>query len=225
MAKALSDEALDELVRAKLRPWLDWPLAGWDLDSTVCDTLHRAPMVERIRSGKEAVSWDDYSMLCGDDLPIEGSVALMREWSGPGALVHVAVSGRSVCAEDKTWSWIKQHKVPLKAVILRPDGDHTPNGAWKSRVILSIQRLGGDVRIFFEDWDKAAEVIRKETGVPVMGVNPFYPPRDDPRNENPVLCPGCLSRTWSRARSTRCPTAATAVLRSPACRAGPSPGP
>jgi hypothetical protein len=186
MGKAISDQELDVLVWQKLGSWLHWPLAGWDLDSTIANTLHRAPMVERIRSGKEAVTWDDYSMLCRDDLPIEGSVALMREWSGPGALSHVAISGRSACAEDLTWSWVKLHKIPLVAIIMRPDGDHTPNGTWKSRVIQSIHRQGGDVRLFFEDWDKAAETIRTETGVPVVGVNPFYPPRDDPRNENPL---------------------------------------
>lgn len=185
-AKAISDQELDELVRQKLGEWLAWPLAAWDLDSTVANTLHRAPMVKRIRSGKEVVTWDDYSMLCADDLPIEGSVALMREWRGPGALPHVAISGRSMCAEDLTWAWIRQHDVPLKAIMLRPDGDHTPNGTWKARVIQSIHRQGGSVRLFFEDWDKAAEVITKETGVPVVGINAFYPPREDPRNENPL---------------------------------------
>jgi len=222
MAKAISDQALDELVKAKLGSWLEWPLAGWDLDSTLCDTLHRAPMVERIRSGRELVTWDDYSMLCSDDLPIEGSVALLREMAyGPGALPGIAISGRSMCAEDLTWEWLKKHKVLLRAVILRPDGDHTPNGVWKSRVILSIKRLGGNVRLFFEDWDKAAEVIRKETGVPVVGINPFYPPRNDPRNENSsVLCPGCLEPARSRARSTTCPTAPIAARQPPASSRG-----
>lgn len=169
----ISDVELDELVRKETAHLLifNGPLMLWDLDSTVCNTAHRHHMAEAIRAGED-VTWDDYSMLCKDDEVIEGSVALMRALDAYG---HVAVSARSSCATRLTKYWFTQNGVPFSAAILRPDGDHTPNGEWKVRVIKALRRLGADIRLFFEDWDEAAAVIRSETSIPVVGINPFYP--------------------------------------------------
>lgn len=149
---------------------LNGPVYGWDLDSTICSTVHRRHMVDAIRDGK--ATWDEYAMQCADDTPIAGSVALMREL---GLGTHIAISGRSGRALDLTHAWLARHDVPLDAVMLRQDGDHTPNGAYKVRVIRALQSGGADIRLFFEDWKEAAEHIAAETGLPVVGINPFDP--------------------------------------------------
>jgi hypothetical protein len=149
----------------------------WDLDSTVADTLHRQHLVPAIRAGGEgAPTWDDYSVLSMGDTPVEGSVALMRELSG---FTHVAASGRSDKALVMTREWAARNGLPLADVILRPEGDHTPNGKWKVAVIAALRRAGADVRLFFEDWDESAAYIREHAGVPVVGINPFYPEKQE----------------------------------------------
>jgi hypothetical protein len=179
----ITDEELDEIVRRETRHTGSLangrPVMLWDLDSTVCRTVHRRHLVPLIREGK--ATWDQYAMMCADDEPIEGSVALMRLLAtGPGAYRHIAVSGRGSSAAELTWGWTARHGVPLAAIILRPSGDHTPNGTWKVGVIRALQRAGADIRLCFEDWAAAAAVIRAETGIPVVGINPFDPePEED----------------------------------------------
>jgi hypothetical protein len=150
----------------------------FDLDSTLAATLHRAWMVPEITAGR--MTWLDYSMACGKDevLPTVHVLRSLHEQHR----IHL-VSGRNECARQETEGWLALHSVPYDEMTLRQDNDYIANGPFKVREIKRLQGLGYEVRLFFEDWDKAAEAIRKETGVPVVGVNPFYPPR----NENQVL--------------------------------------
>lgn len=169
-----SDQSLAIRVAGMGRLLQDGPVYGWDLDSTVCSTVHRRHMVEAIRRDAELAgedAWDRYAMACADDTPIVGSVALMRQLPG----THVAISGRSGCAAELTRAWIKQHDVPLDAVLLRLQGDHTPNGVYKVRVLKALQQAGAYVPLFFEDWGEVAAQVYAETGIPVVGINPFDP--------------------------------------------------
>lgn len=172
MGKAMTDEELDYRV-TRILPYLgSGPVAAWDLDSTVRDTSHRRHIAHAIRAKTGEYTWDDYAMRCGLDTPIEGTVVLMRELKKAG-YSHIAISGSSECAGPLTRSWCRNNDVPLDVVMLRKDGDHTPNGLWKVRVIRALQAQGADVRLFFEDWGTVAEQVRQETGVPVVGINPF----------------------------------------------------
>jgi hypothetical protein len=176
-----SDEALLKRIEARVIPLVSdyggiprgsWkPVYAWDLDSTIASTVHRRHMVDAIRAGG-GITWDDYAMKCADDVPIAGSVALMRELRGG---CHVIISGRSGQAEELTWTWLEQHDVPADAALLRIHGDHTPNGIYKIRVLNALKALGAEVRLYFEDWREVATQIEKETGIPVVGINPFDP--------------------------------------------------
>lgn len=168
----LSDAELEAWLKREVGLILDKPLACWDLDSTLARTLHRRYLVPFIKEGE--ATWHDYSMLCKDDEPIEGSVALMRELTGHS---HLAISGRSSRALSMTWTWVRYHKVPLNGIVLRPDD--TENGAFKVRIVNALKALGADIRLFFEDYDVAAAEIREQTGVPVVGINPFDPPEEE----------------------------------------------
>lgn len=157
------------------------PAVLWDLDSTLCSTWHRQHMIPAVKAGEK--TWDDYAALCGDDDPIEGTVALVRLIAAQNAFIEdpekrirqIAVSGRSGSAKMLTLKWLRTHGIPLDRTIMRPDGDCTENGLLKVRVIRQLRGEGIDVRLFIEDWPPAAEIIREQTGVPVLVVNPCYP--------------------------------------------------
>lgn len=171
VSSRLLDEQLDEMARQELSPLLLRPVAAWDLDSTVRSTMHRRYLVPEVKAGR--ATWADYSMLCGDDVPILGSVALMRELAG---FSHVGISGSSALARDITAKWCGQHEVPLGGLMMRPEGwdeEVEGNGWWKVRCLRALRRAGADVRLFFEDWREAAECVAAETGIPVVGINPF----------------------------------------------------
>jgi hypothetical protein len=165
-------EALDSYIRQNSDAFMITrrPVIAWDLDSTVRSTAHRRYLVPEIHAGR--AEWADYAMLCADDTPIEGSVALMREMRGYS---HIAVSGASDCSRELTAKWTRKHFVPLRGILMRPEGDHAPNGTWKVAALLALQRAGADIRLFFEDWVESARQVREETGIAVVGINPFDP--------------------------------------------------
>ncbi len=153
----------------------------FDLDSTIADTLHRQWMVEEIKASRnKGPTWEDYSLACSDDKPIEGTIALTqqlkRNW-----LVFI-VTGRSSAARELTEDWLSKHQVAYDGLLMRPAGDRTPNGQYKIDVINQLRDEGYKPVLFVEDFPEAAEEIRKATGVPVLLVNPGYP--DDAPHSN-----------------------------------------
>lgn len=144
---------------------------AWDLDSTVCRTMHRRHLIPAIRAGE--ATWDDYSMLAADDEPIQGVVRLMRLLAYNH--LNIAISGRSDGALDLTRDWAKRHQVPLDRYELRPAGDRTDNGVFKVQRLRKLTDDGIVVVLFVEDWGPVATYVHAETGIPVLGVNPFDP--------------------------------------------------
>jgi hypothetical protein len=151
----------------------------WDLDSTIANTTHRQHMIPAIKEhAKGGPTWEDYSMACVDDTPVEGTVALVRllDFLSSPAIPfwQYGVSGRSESARGRTLEWFDKHGVPLDGLHLRPDGDHTPNGKYKVGVINKLRDSGKDVLLFVEDWKETGEYIREKTGVPVLLVQGDY---------------------------------------------------
>lgn len=154
----------------------------WDLDSTLANTAHRQPMVPLIKA-KAGPTWEDYSMACVDDTPVDGTVALVRllatsTYTDPDGnrqpYRQYGVSGRSDAARQLTLDWFAKHGIPLDNVYLRPAGDHTPNGKYKVGVIRRLRDKGVDVALFVEDWKETADYIYAKTGVPVLVVQGDY---------------------------------------------------
>jgi hypothetical protein len=142
----------------------------YDLDSTLCHTLHRwhlSPMKD------PAKTWADYAAACVNDTPLPGTLARMRlDWKHHQ--VHIC-SGRDASALQATEEWLAAHDACYDFLRLRGEGDRRPNEVLKVDYVQEVRRAGVDVVLFYEDWGLAAHAIWKQTGVPVLGVNPFYP--------------------------------------------------
>lgn len=156
----------------------------YDLDSTLCDTLHRqhmTPFVDR------SYTWEQYSMACAADGVIKGTAARMR-LDYPQFEVHV-VSGRNECAMELTCQWLQENVGDcVDRVVLRPDGSHMPNAEFKIKHIRTLQNAGRNVVLAYEDWPEVAKLIMARTGVPVLCVNPMYAPVT--KDGAPALVPG-----------------------------------
>ena len=177
------DNVISVLSDAGHIPKGSWrPVYAWDLDSTVCSTVHRRHVAQAIIAAGEEdnEAWDRYAMMCSKDEPVPGSVALLGELLHSG--FNVAISGRSALAEELTWEWFFEHDVGFGAALLRAEGDYTPNAEYKIRVLRELQAQGAEVRLFFEDWQEAGIEIAKATGIPVVGINPFDPRELGERN-------------------------------------------
>lgn len=144
----------------------------YDLDSTVAHTQHRWHLTPKEGNN---LTWADYSMACKGDTPLEGTVARMRlDW--PQHEVHIC-SGRSGEALELTKEWLAEHGVRpwYDYLALGEIGDTRSNAQIKIDYIKHLEASGRrEVVLVYEDWDIIAREIRAATGVPVLGVNPFY---------------------------------------------------
>ena len=193
---------------------------GFDLDSTLASTMHRRHLVPEIKAGR--ATWDDYSALSPGDTPIAGAVALARLLHAAGHPQY-AISGRSQCAYGKTWAWLMDHDVPMNGLILRPEGDRTDNKLFKVAKIRELQAEGIEFCLFVEDWMPVAEYITEQTGIPVLGVNPFDPETAlVSRDQLAVVIDELNTSAFSRAmaRKWRMPSSPGSAMRFERARAG-----
>jgi hypothetical protein len=140
----------------------------WDLDSTLADTRHRFHLIGKIKAGE--ATWDEHSLACANDQPIESAIALMRLLA-PHHAQHI-VSGRSAIAEKLTHGWLARHHVPFDEIALRHPDDFTGNAQIKIDYVRKLRERGLTVVMFFEDYPPVAQQILEATGVPVVTLTP-----------------------------------------------------
>jgi hypothetical protein len=126
-------------------------------------------MAPDIKAGRR--TWDEFAAACTDDKPMPAALSLMRMLSP--LYQQVVMSGSSECME--AWNWLDDHQVMYDLAFFRQAGDNTESGLLKARWIEELREAGLEVVLFVEDVPEIAEVIRQETGVPVLVVNPCYP--------------------------------------------------
>jgi hypothetical protein len=117
-------------------------------------------------------SWEDYSRACGGDEPIHGTIAAARlHWRWHQ--VHIC-SAANDAAEPEIRRLLDTHHVPFDGLKLRERGDDRSGPDLKVAYIQALRAQGLEVVLFYEDYRDCATTIERETGVPVVGVNPFY---------------------------------------------------
>lgn len=165
-----------------------------DLDSCLCDTQHRHWMADNIisarKQGRESeYTWEDYSMLCEQDLPIEGTLKIVQllantpldpETIAAGASRAILIlSGRHNEALDLTTNWLQTWKVPYNFIRLRRPTDPRSNPEMKKLAMLKMKEdMDCVFDVHIDDSPKVAEAMA-EIGVPTLLVNPNYPPGEE----------------------------------------------
>lgn len=160
----------------------------YDLDSTIAHTVHRHDLFPTEWSREARDAWVKYCMACPDDTPIAGTVARMRmDW--PHYQVHIC-TGRMIETEALTKEWLGKYNIPYDALKMREfeDTEAVKNSDLKINYILHLRAKGTDVELMYEDNPAISAAIHKKTQVPVLGINPFYPPGKEDRfyHTNPV---------------------------------------
>lgn len=142
----------------------------FDKDSTLFNTYqrwHLSPMRD------PSSSWDAYSRACADDAPMPGTIrAAELHW--PHHQVHIC-TGASTGAEQEARVQLVRYGVCFDYLKMKAPDDARPNEEFKIAYVLELRESGTEVVLFYEDWGPAALAIYEKTGVPVVGVNPFYP--------------------------------------------------
>ena len=140
----------------------------WDLDSTIADTSprhHLSPFENPLET------WDSYAKACSSDLPMRGTIYLMRSLYRAGEQIHI-VTGRRVSAFSETVEWLSRYEVPWHVIRMRQPGDPEPNTRYKIEYMKSLSELPS---LFVSDWSPECQDVRKELGIAVVCINPEYP--------------------------------------------------
>lgn len=143
----------------------------YDLDSTLADTRHRWHLAP---AEGNTYTWMDYAGACGKDPVIRGTAERMKmDWQQHE--VHIA-SGRSGESYPQTVSWLESNALRpwYDYLTLRGIGDDRANSQIKIDRILYVESQGIQVVMVYEDHPAVGRAIIAATGVPVLGVNPFY---------------------------------------------------
>ena len=174
-----------------------------DLDGTVCDTSHRAHLLD-----KKPRDWEAYSLACGDDQPIQEVVELARSLQADGWALE-AVTGRSEVARARTRAWLESVAgLFVSSLNMRPPGDHRPNPEFKRGVAKNIlQKWPGAVIIAIDDHPGVAQVYA-ELGITTLVVAREAADKgilneiaDGLASEGPQM-PGPIAEALSVARDT-----------------------
>jgi hypothetical protein len=151
-------------------------VVAWDKDSTLVSTMKRQHLVPKIKAGE--LTWEDYALACGEDEPIEGAVSLMKLLA-PHHLQYV-MTGADDSARDIVEAQFARLELPVDCLLMKPrsNAEFPPsaNACMKARWIWDLRDQGKEVVLFVEDWPETAQMIRDLTDVPVLVLNPCYPP-------------------------------------------------
>lgn len=98
----------------------------FDLDGTLCDITHR---LHHIKGEKK--DWSAFFKACVDDEPKHSVIKLfklldMGAWMD-GDHQMIIVSGRSDLVRPQTEIWLDKHTLLHDRLIMRKNGDHTPD--------------------------------------------------------------------------------------------------
>lgn len=129
----------------------------FDLDGTLALIEHRRHLVE---GGQK--KWDEFYAACVDDEPNEPVVYMTKLVKIiPGNLVYI-FSGRSDAVRPQTEAWLRRHDVWYDKLIMRKEGDFTPDEVLKKQWIDSHVETREHVACIFDDRDKVCRMWRSE---------------------------------------------------------------
>jgi hypothetical protein len=141
----------------------------FDKDSTLFRTDQRWGLAP---TKDPASDWHKYSQACLDDEPVCG-VIRAAALHAQHHQVHIC-SGAFDSAIVQVTAQLVKCGVQYDHLVLRRTGDERPGGAIKAEYVQWLESQGIEVVLAYEDWEPDARAL-EAVGVPVIGVNPFYP--------------------------------------------------
>ena len=135
-----------------------------DLDGTLSDAEHRVHLINSKRK-----DWDAFFAASRDDPPIWPVIHTVRALKAVGHEIHV-ITGRSDSTREDTIAWFERHEVPYDRLLMRSDGDFTPDDKLKRDWFEQEYKLA-DVLLVLDDRDKVVRMWR-ELGLVCLQVAP-----------------------------------------------------
>lgn len=127
----------------------------FDLDGTLCDITHR---LHHIQNGKR--DYDQFFKDCSKDTPKPMVIKLMQDFVSLGYAVLIC-SGRSDVVREETAEWLDKYGAKYHhQLLMRKEGDHTPDDKLKSEMLDLIYDMGYEVQYVVEDRQRVVDMWR-----------------------------------------------------------------
>ena len=110
---------------------LDRKTAIVDIDGTLANIDHRLHHIQGVHDVKTAdeskkVDWDAFHSECHLDEPILPTCAVVRELADADWCI-ILVTGRGSGNREVTEKWLERYDVPYNLLLMRKEGDHSPD--------------------------------------------------------------------------------------------------
>lgn len=134
-----------------------------DLDGTIALVDHRRHLVTG-----EKKDWRKFFAECINDEPNYAVIKTLKILQTAGYKI-VIFSGRSDEVKPETLHWLRKFNVPFDDILMRKDGDYTPDEELKKQWLSSINK--DEIFVIFDDRQKVVDMWREE-GLVVFQVAP-----------------------------------------------------
>lgn len=170
-----------------------YPCVIFDLDGTLADVSDRRALAEERQASfvkplqrngetnhlyKKRVAqenknewwkvWQDPDNIKLDkpNKPVVALCKLIKEFWGCAIIITSARTDRNMRV---TKDWLSQHNIYYDEIIMRPDGDFTPDNKFKSRVLKNIILPYYEPQVVFDDRNQVVRMWR-DKGIPCFQV-------------------------------------------------------
>jgi len=144
-----------------------------DLDGTIADQTHRVGYVLNKQ-------WDEYHSQSKYDLPFPEIVEFLKRFNQSvphgfaSRLEFICLTGRNAKFRAQTLEWLRRYEIEPDELLMRPDGDFTPDHKLKPTMLanyleVNLDHLKEEVLFVMEDRERVVEAWRN-LGVPCWQV-------------------------------------------------------
>lgn len=127
-----------------------------DLDGTIALIEHRRHFVE----GKHK-DWDAFYAACVEDEPNMPVIRVLQRMSSTGFIINI-FSGRSEVVRAQTETWLRHYLRWYDCLLMRPEGDSTPDEVLKRGWLYKNADLKDKVLFVLDDRKKVVDMWRSE---------------------------------------------------------------
>lgn len=130
----------------------------FDLDGVLADVQHRLHLLAGVPK-----DWDAFFAAAVDDPLLDEGAQLVRELASTDEIHYL--TGRPESSRELTERWLRRHRLPAGAVVMRPDGDHRPARLFKLEQLRLLQR-GRTISCVVDD-DPEVVALLRDNDLPV----------------------------------------------------------
>ena len=129
----------------------------FDLDGTLANNDHRQSLVTGGRK-----DWEAFFEAQAGDKPNEAVVELYKALVELDRFDVLVVTARPERYRESSERWFQTHKIPVRRLLMRADGDRRSDSVVKREILLTLKREGATPLFVVDDRKAVVDMWRRE---------------------------------------------------------------